>query len=127
MIEQLSDVHLLFESFLSLGTQFILQGLVGDLLNREFVIVTLLYTFLFLKHFQMAELALSKVDSGESKPQFLVPKARCRTLARCSVCFAIAIIVISTFIIYNSLLNILKNLMENPIGNCDFPRASIAA
>ena len=66
MIEQLSDVHLLFESFLSLGTQFILQGLVGDLLNREFVIVTLLYTFLFLKHFQMAELALSKVDSGES-------------------------------------------------------------
>ena len=66
MIEQLSDVDLLLESFLSLGPQFILEGLVGNLLNREFVIVTLLYTFLFLKHFQMAGLALSQVDSGKS-------------------------------------------------------------
>ena len=66
MIEQLSDVDFLLESFLSFWPQFILQGLIGDLLYREFVIVTLLYTFLFLKHFEMAGLALSQVDSGKS-------------------------------------------------------------
>jgi hypothetical protein len=66
MIEQLSDVDFLLESFLSFWPQFILQGLIGDLFYREFVIVTLLYTFLFLKHFEMAGLALSQVDSGES-------------------------------------------------------------